>query len=117
MRAILAAGLIALLMAPCAQAQTISRSTLGNGLTVLAVQSDCAQVAGIAAVVGVSGAHESDATRGSRALLQQMLSIASHDAASEHLRPLSGVVGASGSAGVGGYTNFDFLEAADGVSG
>lgn len=116
MRAILAAGLIALLMAPCAQAQTISRSTLGNGLTVLAVQSDHAQAAGIAAVVGVSGAHESDATRGSRALLQQMLSIASHDAASENLSPLSGIVGTAGSAGVGVNTNFDFVEAAYGVS-
>ena len=52
MRSIYAAGLIALLMAPCAQAQTISRSTLGNGLTVLAVQSDHAQVAGIAAARG-----------------------------------------------------------------
>ncbi|HCA45937.1 MAG TPA: hypothetical protein DEP45_00900 [Armatimonadetes bacterium] len=116
MRSIYAAGLIALLMAPCAQAQTISRSTLGNGLTVLAWQSDHAQVAGIAAVVGASGAHESNATRGSRALLQQMLSIASHDAVVEKLSPISGVVGPAGSAGLGVNTNFDFVEAAYAVS-
>ncbi len=112
MRRALIAGLTALLIAAAAHAQTVSRSTLDNGLTVLAVQSNNIQVAGIAVVINASGAHETDANRGSRALLQQMMSIASHDAVIEHLSPLSGVVRGRGSSGLAVNTNWDFVEAA-----
>ena len=85
MRRALTLGLIALLAASAAHAAPLSRSVLDNGLTVIAVQSNHIQVAGIASVINVSGTHETDENRGSRALLQQMISISSHNAVSEDL--------------------------------
>lgn len=110
MRHLLVAGLIAVLAATTAQAMPLSRTILDNGLTVLAVQSNHVEVAGIAVVIEVSGADETDANRGSRALLQQMMSISSHNAVSEDLNPISSIIRA-GSAGLGVNTNWDFVEA------
>jgi predicted Zn-dependent peptidase len=110
MREALAVGLITLLACATAHAAPVSRTELENGLTVLAVQSDHIEVAGIAVVVEASGTNETDENRGSRALLQQIISISSHQAVSEDLDPISGII-RSGSAGVGVNTNWDFVEA------
>lgn len=112
MRRALTLGLIALLAASAAHAAPLSRSVLDNGLTVIAVQSNHIQVAGIASVINVSGTHETDENRGSRALLQQMISISSHNAVSEDLNPISGVVRGGGSTGLAVNTNWDFVETA-----
>ncbi|MGI5816981.1 MAG: M16 family metallopeptidase [Armatimonadota bacterium] len=109
MRRILALGLIALLSAAAAQAGPATRTVLDNGLTVLAVQSDHVRVAGIALVIEASGGHETDADRGSRALLQQMVSVSSHKAVTEDLRPISAII-RSGSSGLAVNTNWDFVE-------
>lgn len=110
MRRTLTCGLIALLVTTVAHAAPLSRTLLDNGLTVLAVQSDHIQVAGIAVVIEASGAHETEETLGSRALIQQMISISSHNAVAEDLDPISGVV-RSGSSGLAVNTNWDFVEA------
>ena len=109
MRRVLVVGLIALLAATTSSAAPVSRTVLDNGLTVLAVQSNHIQVAGIAIVIEASGAHETDENRGSRALLQQMLSIAGRNAISDDLEPISGIIRAR-SAGISVNTNWDFVE-------
>ncbi|MFP4250185.1 MAG: M16 family metallopeptidase [Armatimonadota bacterium] len=110
MRRMLAVGLIALLAGATAQAAPVSRTVLDNGLTVLAVQSDHIEVAGIAVVIEAAGTHETDANRGSRALIQQMISVSSHEAVTETLTPTSGII-RSTSPALGVNTNWDSVEA------
>ncbi|MBD3292037.1 MAG: hypothetical protein GF393_03875 [Armatimonadia bacterium] len=110
MRRTLTCGLIALVVTTiAAHAAPVSRTLLDNGLTVLAVQSNHIEVAGIAVVIEASGVHETDETLGSRALIQQMISISSHNAVSEDLDPISGAI-RHGTTGIAVNTNWDFVE-------
>lgn len=71
-----AALLIVLLTAAScltAGAATIARSTLENGLAVVAVENDSTQVAGIALLIKSSALDETEYGLGSRAILQQLI--------------------------------------------
>lgn len=109
MRRFYVAGIIVLMVAVPAGGQTVSRSVLPNGLTVLAVQSDVSTVAGIALVLGVSVGDEPHGLEGARALLQQMIVIDDHERRSERPQPISARVD-SGSAGLSVNTDWDFVE-------
>lgn len=111
MRKLLIAGLIALIGAMPALADSVARSVLDNGLTVLAVQSDTSAVAGIALVVDVSVGDEPRDLQGVRPLLQQMVAIDHQKRMSERLEPLSVVIDAR-SSGLSVNTDWDFVEIA-----
>ncbi len=104
------AGLIAFALstAMIAGADT-ARAVLDNGLTVLAVRSDHAQIAGVGLVIDCSTADEPEGLHGARALLQQALAIESHDRISEQRAPLSALT-RPGSSGLQVNTDWDFVE-------
>ncbi len=101
--------LIALGLALSANAATVSRSTLDNGMTVLAVQNDSTQVVGVALLVKVSALDEAGYGIGSRAILQQMILTAGH----QDLTGLAEVASATISrrSGFGVHTDYDLAEA------
>ncbi len=109
MRKLLVAGLIALLGTSPAFAGAVSQTVLDNGLTVLAVQSEAASMAGIGLVIGSSVADEPEDLQGGRALLQQMMTVDQQDRLAEQLRPVSAVVKGRGSA-FAVNTDWDFVE-------
>ncbi len=70
--------LIALTLAGAAAAAPVTRTTLANGLTVLAVQNDSVVVAGAGLLVRVSALDEATYGIGSRAILQQAILTIGH---------------------------------------
>ncbi len=109
MRHLLLAGLIAVAATTPALGQSISRSTLDNGLTIVAAQSEAVEVAGMALVIGASVGDEPDDLQGARALLQQAIAIAAQERVSENRRPLSAIINGQ-SAGLAVNTDWDFVE-------
>jgi predicted Zn-dependent peptidase len=101
--------LIALGLALSANAATVNRTTLDNGLTVLVVENDSAQVVGVALLVKASALDEIEYGIGSRAILQQIILTAGH----QDLTGLAEVASAtiSRQSGFGVHTDHDLAEA------
>lgn len=101
--------LIALGLALTANAATVNRSTLDNGLTVLAVQNSSTQVVGVALLIKASALDETEYGIGARAILQQIILTAGH----QDLTGLTEVASAtiSSQSGFGVHTDHDLAEA------
>ena len=109
MRKLILAGLITLVGIMPAFAAPVTRAVLENGLTVLAVQSDVAPMAGVAVVIRASVGDEPGELAGARALLQQMVVIDHQHRINERMSPISAIVERQMS-GLSVNTDWDFVE-------